>query len=244
MLTDPELLLSAWQEQNRIDHSGDLTHEEIKRLHRQISDGNNQRKRLFDAYEKGAIELEELISRRSSVEKRIEQIQMKIDNISTEPNGKLSFGNLKDNIGEVCHSLSGQLNVMTMNRKMRLCQDLIEKVVVEQQNVEIHYKFPVSSNSNKKRERPKVIVIAVRIGALDSADPLEVVAASTESFTYFLNALKSETTVSLGIAFLVPITEIFEVFSEYAMELISCFGSGDDKTIMINAIVICAETRR
>ena len=163
LLSDPELLLSAWQEQNRIDHSGDLTHEEIKRLHRQISDGNSKRKRLLEAYEKGAIELEELISRRSSVEKRIEQIQMKIDNISTEPNGKLSFVNLKDNIGELCHSLSGELNVMTMNRKMRLCQDLIEKVVVEQQNVDIHYKFPVSSNSNKKRERPEVIMIAVRI---------------------------------------------------------------------------------
>ena len=39
-----------------------------------------------------------------------------------------------------------------MERKMSLFKDLIEKVVVERHNVEIHYKFPVSSNFNKKTE--------------------------------------------------------------------------------------------
>jgi hypothetical protein len=52
--------------------------------------------------------------------------------------------------------LSRELGLMNMNRKMQFCRDLIEKVVVEKQNVEIHYKFPVSSNFNKKGERPAV----------------------------------------------------------------------------------------
>ena len=53
-----------------------------------------------------------------------------MDNISAESRRELSFGNLKDNVSEVCRSLSRELDVMTMNRKMKLCQDLIEKVVV------------------------------------------------------------------------------------------------------------------
>ena len=64
----------------------------------------------------------------------------------------MSASNLKNNIEEVCKSLSNGLRHMDMERKMRLCKDLIEKVVVERYNVEIHYKFPVSSNFNKKTE--------------------------------------------------------------------------------------------
>ena len=67
-------------------------------------------------------------------------------------------------------------------------------------------------------------MVAIRISALDSADPLEVVAASTESFTYFLNALESETTVFLGIPLLILITEIFEMLLEDGVELISPTG--------------------
>ena len=77
------------------------------------------------------------------------------------------------------------------------------------------------SNSNKKRERLKVIVIAVRIGALDLGDSLEVVAAGTESFTYFLNTLESETTILLSIPLLVLIAESFEVCFEDGVYLIS-----------------------
>lgn len=73
-------------------------------------------------------------------------------------------------------------------------------------------------------KRAKVIVVAFRVGALDSGDSLEVVAAGTESFPYFLNALESETTILLGIPFLVPITEIFEVFLEDGVKLISSAG--------------------
>ena len=67
-------------------------------------------------------------------------------------------------------------------------------------------------------------MIASRIGSLDSGDPLEVVTAGTESFTYFLNALESETTVFLGIPLLVLITELFEMSLEDGVELISPTG--------------------
>ncbi len=68
-------------------------------------------------------------------------------------------------------------------------------------------------------------MIAVGIGALDSGDSLEVVAAGTESFLYFLNTLESETTILLGIPLLVLIAKIFEVFLEDGVELISPAGN-------------------
>jgi site-specific DNA recombinase len=157
LLGDPALVLSAWREQNMIDHREDLSAEEVERLQRQMYDAKKQKARILDAYEKGVIELEELVSRRSTIEKKIEVIGMKLETVSAQTKEELSRGKLQENIDEVCHMLCRELGLMNMNRKMQLCRDLIEKVVVEKQNVEIHYKFPVSSNFNKKRERHVVL---------------------------------------------------------------------------------------
>ncbi len=73
-------------------------------------------------------------------------------------------------------------------------------------------------------------MITFRIGALDSSDSFEVVAAGTESFTDFLNTFESEATILFCIPFFVLITKILEVFFENDMELISpawyVFGVG------------------
>jgi hypothetical protein len=155
LLSDPQLLLfSAWQEQHQIDKKTDLSEEELRRLKHQISDGKSQCRRLVDAYQKQAIELEELVSRRTAIEQRLESIQRIIDGLAAEPIHGLSFADLERNIDEVGRSLSGRLQGMDMNGRMSLCRDLIDKVVVDNYNVEIHYKFPLSGNSNTKRERP------------------------------------------------------------------------------------------
>jgi hypothetical protein len=41
---------------------------------------------------------------------------------------------------------------------MKLCHELIDKVVVDKEKVEINYRFPVSSNFNKRRERLGVLM--------------------------------------------------------------------------------------
>jgi hypothetical protein len=154
LLSDPQLLLSAWQEQHQIDKKTNLSEEELRRLKHQLSDGKSQCRRLVDAYQKQAIELEELVSRRTAIEQRLESIQRIIDDLAAEPKQGLSFADLERSIDEVCRSLSGRLQGMDMNARMSICRDLIDKVVVDNYNVEIHYKFPVSGNSNTKRERP------------------------------------------------------------------------------------------
>ena len=156
LLSDPKLLLSAWQEQHQIDKTTDLGEEELRRMKRQISDGKSQCRRLLDAYQRQAVNLEELVSRRTAIEQRLKSIQQTIDDLAVEPKQGLSFADLERNIDEVCRSLSDRLQGMGMNGRMSLCRDLIDKVVVDNHNVEIHYKFPVSGNSNTKRERHRV----------------------------------------------------------------------------------------
>jgi site-specific DNA recombinase len=152
LLTDPELILSAWKEQNQIGHKESLAEDEKRTIRKQIADGKEQRKRLLDAYEAGVIELHEFVSRRNSCDKKIERAKMKLNDLYVVNGEEMSGGNLKNNIEEACKSLSNGLESMDMERKMKLCRDLIEKVVVKKHDVKIHYKFPVSSNFNNKRE--------------------------------------------------------------------------------------------
>ena len=152
LLTDHELILSAWKEQNQIGHKESLTEEEKRTVRQQIADGKKQRKRLLDAYEAGVIELHEFVSRRNACDKKIERAKMKLNDLCVVNGEEMSGGNLRNNIEEACKSLSNGLESMDTGRKMKLCRDLIEKVVVKKHDVKIHYKFPVSSNFNIKRE--------------------------------------------------------------------------------------------
>jgi site-specific DNA recombinase len=167
LLTDPQLLLTAWKEQNRMSENQGLSREEIRRLKRQMIDADTQRQRLLDAYQEGAIELEELTARRRVIDEKTEKIQMNLDGFSRIDKEELSFADLGENIHQVCQSLANGLNSMGMKERMGLAQKLIEKVVVEKQDVKIHYRFPVSSHFNKKRERADVLLPHPRICGVD-----------------------------------------------------------------------------
>ncbi len=106
LLTNPELLVSAWKEQNKIGHKQDLNDDEKLRLKQQITDADNQRKRILDAYEEGAIELEELAGRRNVIDEKIKKIKMKLSNFTVKNTQEVSITDFKKNIDEVCRSLS------------------------------------------------------------------------------------------------------------------------------------------
>jgi len=146
LLQDPQLLLAAWREQNQIPADGSLTAEQIKGIKRQTRDSERQLERLLDAYQSGVIELEELTSRRYTIEQRLKNGQSKIEELSRRTEPGLSLRDLERNIEEICRRLSGQLKGMGMRRRIKLCHDLIDKVVVKNHDIQIYYKLPVSGN--------------------------------------------------------------------------------------------------
>ena len=154
LLQDPQLLLAAWREQHQIPADGTLTAEQVKGLKRQIDDGRRQVGRLVDAYQKEVIDLEELTARRQAIEQRLEIAQSKIDEYSRQGDAGFSLRDFERNIEEICRRLSGQLKGMGMRKRIELCHDLIEKVVVKNNDVQIYYKLPVSSNYWQKSNRP------------------------------------------------------------------------------------------
>jgi len=150
LLQDPQLLLACWREQHQIKADGSLTTEQIKALECQIRDGRRQVGRLLDAYQKGVIELDELTARRQSMEQKLKIAEDKLDELSRRAEPDFSLRELERNIEEICRRIAGQLEGMSMRERIKLCHELIEKVIVKNHEVEIHYKLPVSSNYRKK----------------------------------------------------------------------------------------------
>ncbi len=57
-----------------------------------MRDGERQRKRLLDAYEKGVIELDELTSRRNAIEQKLDNANRTLDDLSRQADPGLSPG--------------------------------------------------------------------------------------------------------------------------------------------------------
>jgi len=164
LLTDPELLLAAWQEQHG---RGNLRYQEIieaesRQLKKQLADGQQQRERLLIAYEQGAIEMEELVGRRRSLDERARELQHRLQGFEKEAHERVALYTLRENLDAVCRSLATGLETMSMAQKIKLCFQLIERVTVDEHTAEIHYRFPVSTNCNMRPERQKVLVAALR----------------------------------------------------------------------------------
>jgi site-specific DNA recombinase len=152
VLTDPNLLLMAWRQQQGkpgLRHQ-EVIGQEVRGLDKQIADAQTQRQRLLIAYEQGAIELKELVSRREILERKVEELRRRLDSISRESEKGATLAELGKDIEAVCEALATGLERMRKRQRMELCRKLIERVVVDEHSAEIHYRFPVSSPCNRR----------------------------------------------------------------------------------------------
>jgi site-specific DNA recombinase len=153
LLTDPDLLRQAWTEQEAGTAGGpDKPPLETQPLDKQLTDLKRQRQRLVVAYQEGAIELEELTQRRKQLEEKLGETVRRLERLKVERRVHAELVDLGQNLKAICAALDEGLDAMTMTERMALCQRLIERVVVDGERAEIHYRFPVSSHCNQRGE--------------------------------------------------------------------------------------------
>ena len=153
LLTDPDLLLTAWQQQGkRTLLTEDVVSEEKRQVKQQLAAVRQQHQRLLVAYEQEAIELEELSCRRKVLEEKAQQLQRRLQTLDNEYREGIALSELSGHLDEVCRKLATGLEEMNMQQRMKLCSQLIDKVIVDRHSAEVHYKFPVSGNCNRGGE--------------------------------------------------------------------------------------------
>ncbi len=184
LLTDPELQRQAFREQAGGEANVTLgatpLEQQRKQLGRRLADIERQRHRLLTAYEQGAIELDELTQRRNRLAQESSDAQRQLENFDLEERAASAFADLDGRLGAISNALEEGLDQMDVPRRMQLCQQLIERVVVEGNSAEIHYRFPVSTDCNpggERHERVPTTARAVNAGEAVAEDAAPEVGA-------------------------------------------------------------------
>jgi site-specific DNA recombinase len=151
LLTNPELILSAWTEQHGQEgiQLSEVIGEETRLHMRRLMEVKKQRERLLIAYEQSAIELEEMVSRREHLDQKAMELECRLHTLKRKGEDQGALANLSENITAICSALAEKLDTLSTAKKMELCRQLIARVEVDDHCAEIHYRFPVSTPCEK-----------------------------------------------------------------------------------------------
>jgi hypothetical protein len=93
-----------------------------------------------------------MMCRRDKLDSKARSVQEQLNRLKKQAEQKMALADLDKNITEVCQALGSKLTTLSRRQKMELCGKLVEKAEVDDHDLYIHYRFPVSSSCNRGRE--------------------------------------------------------------------------------------------
>ena len=169
VLTHPEHAKHAL----RRAHGGEWLPRELKaRLEtvgKALAHTERQRERLLEAYLGGVLELAELERKRKELESRAEALLAQERQLESSARERAELAAIADSIEEFCERVRASLADATFEQKRRLVELLIDRVIVNDEEVEIRYVVPTSP------EGPHQPFCHLRTDYLDGGPPREVV---------------------------------------------------------------------
>jgi site-specific DNA recombinase len=148
-LQGPDLLLEAHREcrAQRIDREEASSSEQMQKLASQIKLTNNERTRLLDAYQAGAMELAELQKRRRLVDAKLDALSREKDLLEKMAREQKQEGDGRADLEEFSALVSGRLQHFSFGGKQKLLRTVLDKVVVKDWRVDVPYNIPLPQPS-------------------------------------------------------------------------------------------------
>src|SRR5438093_5243276 len=144
-LQDPALVLEAYQDHKtqRDSSTEDGLCEKDERLQGQIKLANRELSRLLDAYQCGALELPELQKRRQLVNSKLETLNREQDLLRKMAVEQKKQTDIKASLNEFAALVSSSLKRISFENKQKLLRMVLDKVVVNDWRVDVHYNIPL-----------------------------------------------------------------------------------------------------
>src|SRR2546427_1636909 len=145
-LQDPALVLQAYQDYNtrpRASSEQDGPTEKDDRLKEQIKLANRDLSRLLDAYQCGALELRELQKRRQLVNSKLEMLNREQELLRKMAAEQKKETDIKASLEEFAVVVSSSLKRISFENKQKLLRMVLDKVVVNDWRVDVHYNIPL-----------------------------------------------------------------------------------------------------
>jgi len=151
VITHPESISYALQRA----YGGHWLPQELQARRESLGRGRSQlqqqRERLTEAYLNGIIPLAEYQRRRADLEQRIESFNQQAELLSAQANRQIEVTGLVKSVEDLCHRIQGSLQQATFEQKRQLVELLIDRVIVNDGDVEIRYVIPTTPESEQIR---------------------------------------------------------------------------------------------
>src|SRR5215469_5599757 len=142
-LQDPALVLLAYQQPQPPRSEEARSSEADERLATQIKFANRELSRLLDAYQNGVIELAELQKRRQLVNSKLEMLERERELLEKTAVEQKKAVDLKASLEEFANLISSNLKHISFENKQKLLRLVLDKVVVKDWRVDVHYNLPL-----------------------------------------------------------------------------------------------------
>jgi hypothetical protein len=147
------LVLEAYRERriHRREEAG-LSDQEQK-LATQIKLANTEMARLLDAYQAGAIELPELQKRRRLVDAKLDTLHREKELLEKMAREQKQEGDVRCDLEEFRALVSDRVQHPSFEDKQKLMRMVLDKVVVRDWRVDVHYNIPLSRPAAPREEK-------------------------------------------------------------------------------------------
>jgi site-specific DNA recombinase len=145
-LQNPSLIMEAYQahkSQRRNSSDEDGSAEKDDKLKTQIRLANKELSRLLDAYQYGAVELPELQKRRKLVDSKLEMLNREQELLRKMATEQKKEADIWTSLGEFAALVSTNLKRISFENKQKLLRMVLDKVVVNEWRVDVHYNIPL-----------------------------------------------------------------------------------------------------
>jgi site-specific DNA recombinase len=144
-LQDPSQVLAAYQEHksHRTVSEDTGSMEQGQRLDAQIKFANKELSRLLDGYQSGAIELPELQKRRRLVNTKLETLNREREILGKIAAEQEREADIRASLQEYSALVSSNLKHISFENKQKLVRMVLDKVVVKDWRVDMHYNIPL-----------------------------------------------------------------------------------------------------
>ena len=149
-LQNPELVMEAYQahkSQSRNSSDEDGSNEKDDKLKTQIRLANKELSRLLDAYQYGAVELPELQKRRKLVDSKLEMLNREQELLRKMVAAQKKETDIRTSLGEFAALVSTNLKRISFENKQKLLRMVLDKIVVNEWRVDVHYNIPLPKST-------------------------------------------------------------------------------------------------
>ncbi len=151
VLMHPESITQALEQA----HGGQWMPQHLQARRAQLQRGqdrlHSQVERLTEAYVNQVMPLEEYRRRRQAVEQHLHAVARLLDQLEAEARNQQNLAGLVESMEAFCARVQEGLTQATWEQKRQLVELLIDRVVVTDADVEIHYVIPTTPASEQVR---------------------------------------------------------------------------------------------